>query len=994
MKWISYFVAIWALSGCILQAQTPAILHFGIDDGLSGNLVYCAAQDHQGYVWFGTDKGLSRFDGQGFFSYSTDDGLPDPEVLNLHQDLSGRLWIACFRQKPAYRLQGRFITEKEDTLLNRLTMKNAGYVFSETADSTLWISSGGVFSRKNGIQTHHSLHNIDAVVTVQGQMLGLNGSKIYLIKGGEHSSLYLSDKIHTHQKWAGSFSWSGNRFLFAFPDFTMLMEYREGKMVELERISTVFQTVYTDRLGRFWGAAPGKGVVCFDNSEKSLDRPVWSLKGKKISGIYHDLQGNFWFLSSGEGLYLRPAHQAWQWDMASGVPSSNFRCLQLSPEGMVLAGDDLGNVHSLSNGKLVRTRSFGVSDGTNFVRQLLPSRLNTFWVVSDEGFYHENQTIKPALWQSDKEILNGGAPKCMASIGNTLWFGSSQGIASWIPELQKMPQLVKKGRVTAMAVDSTQQLWVGGIDGLYHQAQHFQFNWGDRFELLKQRIVGLVPGGKHHLWAITPQAGLLKLSISEGEIQGVTQTFIHQHLSVKDIKKVFPANDGSLWLATNQGVFQYQSSDRITRFSIGQGLAGTEVNDLLIWHDTLWVATNNGLSLIDLKTTKSSENITANISHIKYQIGESSVLCDLANGSNLPQHQLVLPSDARQISIWYVGLRANPGDFQAYQHRQKVALLPFPWFTFPNIWRTLWGSTDTIWLQKPNYDFGHKLEAGRYIIHSTLYSFDGKSSTQGADLVLTVLPHWTETIWVWLAIMLVITYLLSLFYSMRMQYIRAEAKLFQLKHQALKARINPHFVGNSINAIQKFFYPPDPEKASEYIHLFTLLLRKTLALSEIDFTSFETEVAYSRDYLDMIQLRYGNQFHYEIKGEDHIDPQLVFPTMLLQPLLENATLHGLSESGHSTLILSFWLDQEWLYCSVCDNGIGIKASQNRKQDYASNRKSIGIQLLLDKATMLNQVYGIQLDIQWIDLAETTEDSGTRVQMRFKPLKNPPENAAK
>jgi len=510
------------LSGCIaLQAQSPAMLHFEVEDGLPGNLVYCAMEDQQGYLWFGTDKGLSRFDGQSFFNYGTKEGLPDPEVINLYQDAAGRLWIACFKQKPVYRLEGRFISAQEDTLLNRLMMKNAGYIFSETADSTLWIVSGGVISQKNGIQKQYPLKNIGAVAEIQGDFLGLNGSQIFHISGKDQPLQTKSEAIWTHKKWASSYTQNGNRFLFAFPDLTLLLEYREGQIVEVQRTESVFQTVYTDRLGRFWGASPGKGAVCFENDQRDLSQPVWYLPGKKISGIYHDLQGNFWFLSAGEGIFLRPNRQAWRWDKPSGLPSSNLLTLQMAFNGVLLAGDDLGNVHRISSGKFLGTQSFGGADGTNFIRQILPLEPNTFWVTSDEGFFNEHKTSHPTLWQSENGTISAGAPKSMASAGDRLWFGSSQGLATWEPRKEKMPKLLKKGRVTTIALDNEQQLWVGGIEGLFSNYQGFGFNWGDRFEALKQRIVALVPGRGARLWAITPQSGLLELEVSGEKVQSV-----------------------------------------------------------------------------------------------------------------------------------------------------------------------------------------------------------------------------------------------------------------------------------------------------------------------------------------------------------------------------------------------------------------------------------------------------------------------------------------
>ena len=88
------------LPGTCVVAQTPAFIHYGVQEGLPSNLVYCGIQDQQGLLWFGTDKGLACFDGTRFRTLGIKDGLTDPEVLNLMDDSAGRLWISSYRKKP------------------------------------------------------------------------------------------------------------------------------------------------------------------------------------------------------------------------------------------------------------------------------------------------------------------------------------------------------------------------------------------------------------------------------------------------------------------------------------------------------------------------------------------------------------------------------------------------------------------------------------------------------------------------------------------------------------------------------------------------------------------------------------------------------------------------------------------------------------------------------------------------------------------------------
>ncbi|MEL6638869.1 MAG: two-component regulator propeller domain-containing protein [Bacteroidota bacterium] len=82
------------LPGSVALAQPfiPVYLHYTVEDGLPSSETYMVIQDRQGYLWFATDRGVARYDGQQFQCYSIQDGLTDNSVLGLHEDQWGRIW--------------------------------------------------------------------------------------------------------------------------------------------------------------------------------------------------------------------------------------------------------------------------------------------------------------------------------------------------------------------------------------------------------------------------------------------------------------------------------------------------------------------------------------------------------------------------------------------------------------------------------------------------------------------------------------------------------------------------------------------------------------------------------------------------------------------------------------------------------------------------------------------------------------------------------------
>ena len=116
-----------------------------------------------------------------------------------------------------------------------------------------------------------------------------------------------------------------------------------------------------------------------------------------------------------------------------------------------------------------------------------------------------------------------------------------------------------------------------------------------------------------------------------------------------------------------------------------------------------------------------------------------------------------------------------------------------------------------------------------------------------------------------------------------------------------------------------------------------------------------------------------------------------FPSMLLQPLLENATIHGLAANGVSELKLDFYFAGDKLICTITDNGAGFRKTRERQKAAGTARKSKGLEMLHQKVETLNRRYNIGLKLALEDLSDTGHDRhGTRVVIRYSPQKYTPE----
>src|ERR1700743_2360913 len=120
-------------------SQEYSYTHYDITDGLAGSVVYCIAQDKQGFIWTGTETGVSRFDGTHFKTYTVADGLPDIEILQLFGDSRGRVWMAPFRKTICYYYQGKIHNQENDSLLRRIRLRENVENFAEDARGNILI---------------------------------------------------------------------------------------------------------------------------------------------------------------------------------------------------------------------------------------------------------------------------------------------------------------------------------------------------------------------------------------------------------------------------------------------------------------------------------------------------------------------------------------------------------------------------------------------------------------------------------------------------------------------------------------------------------------------------------------------------------------------------------------------------------------------------------------------------------------------------------------
>lgn len=215
------------------------------------------------------------------------------------------------------------------------------------------------------------------------------------------------------------------------------------------------------------------------------------------------------------------------------------------------------------------------------------------------------------------------------------------------------------------------------------------------------------------------------------------------------------------------------------------------------------------------------------------------------------------------------------------------------------------------------------------------------------------------------------------------EYTRINKKIAELELQALQAQLNPHFIFNSLGAIQYFLQENRTDEADRYLGKFAKLMRMFLESSKNKYISLQEEVDLIKLYVEMEQLRFEGRFIATFEVDNHIDIYSTeIPSVLLQPFVENAINHGLfhKEDNDGHLLIKISEKSSTIEVIIEDNGIGRKAAHLIRKKSIGNHKSRAMQIVNERIEVLSQVDDYNIEINTVDLyhAEDESPAGTRV----------------
>jgi putative methionine-R-sulfoxide reductase with GAF domain len=216
-----------------------------------------------------------------------------------------------------------------------------------------------------------------------------------------------------------------------------------------------------------------------------------------------------------------------------------------------------------------------------------------------------------------------------------------------------------------------------------------------------------------------------------------------------------------------------------------------------------------------------------------------------------------------------------------------------------------------------------------------------------------------------------------------------QQKMADVEMQALRAQMNPHFIFNCLNSINRYIVKSDQITASLYLTRFAKLIRLILDNSNSKNVILSNELEALKLYIEMEALRFDKKFTYQITVDDDVAADAIeVPPLIIQPYVENAIWHGLlhKETGGMLKIDVSMIGENMIRCIIEDNGIGREKARELKSKSATTRKSLGMKLTENRLTLLNKYAEHTASVEIIDLENKEEQpGGTRVILKIPAL---------
>ena len=587
------------------------LISLGSEDGLSSSTVYHAFQDRKGFIWFGTEFGVYKYDGFDMEHYSELEGLPDNAIIRIKEDEDGLIWFFSTNGKPSFYYQGQIYSEKNLELFHVFGERKHIWDIAKDAEDNYWIAVNNAAMVRIGLdgQVDHfpvpstpvqmgnallfeSLED-EMWVFSSGGLIPTNGDmdRVAFIDNGEPR---LSGRYHRRA--------DGTELLATFDRKIVHWDGEGFRDFMSKPLPAEILYLLEDSQDRLW-VGTRKGLYVGKGNDLELYLPDLS-----FTSILEDREGNIWFTTLTEGVKMLPRFRMFSPDHPDlygkvqriegdhnrvWIGFEGGRFVEFSGQGM--ESYDLSRFHT----------------GLPFLWDFLPLDSTAFLVSFDTRAYlvRDERTIRLPLQFGPKQCVSDGNGGLLALYPYRLIRYNSNDLRAWEnDDLEKlyqddnflspyfMSRTVCEFRGSALYRLDPDRFLVAGVDRLHLLEHGKMLPVPDPLSPIRVRTSQFLETGSG-LWISTLGQGAFHWDGASWFQLGTHNGLLDPHCTT-----IFEDEEHDIWVGTPRGLHLiphgYQTPMRY--FTTRNGLPSDEITGIGQKGDSLWIGTAKGLCRFDL----------------------------------------------------------------------------------------------------------------------------------------------------------------------------------------------------------------------------------------------------------------------------------------------------------------------------------------------------------------------------------------------------------
>ncbi len=943
-------------SAFISNAQHPAYYVFG-EEQFKGIDIYDVVQDKDLNYLFATGQGLFKHDGYSYINLECPE-MKGSSVFDFQRDSEGTIYCSNLQHQIFRIKDGKMelyyelseIDQSPDISIvvdhdENLIIQSASTIIigpNKSFINNLGPPDYSKYSTATGLRL---LPDGTTISTMAGQFIPLQkNGKIKIIEDS------FSDLDSEYLKIRGLF-WIvlGDKVIGISPDTHDAFEFNPEtfklkflKKLDIELPKRFVRLYTTDN--RLWLSGNSNGIYVFDQELNPLYNGESIYNDHFISDVFTDHEGNLLLSTFDEGVIVIPDNSV----IGVALPDGE-KITKLEPNANgILIGSNIGKVYSLnSDGKI---QLLCASPKMNTIDQLY------YWKEKNAIVHNSESRIEIVNLNSGarNSYLIGSLKGASSIDGNSILMAFNHSLSLWKID-SKTERLIeettlRRGRTYSVFYDKkTKMIYLGSTVGLMlispngdQETVKIDGNivYANSFMKLDDQII--IGSRKNGILIYSNDKLIRKIPFNEP----IRKILVHQN-------KIFVLTRSGLHYAgLNEGEF--------TRLNQSTGLEFNNIVDFNIANGMLYITNSSKIQYVDLNSLFISQKAIP-IRFIDILVNGKKAKSDFFNHvqSNFQFDFSVSTLRYRENLKYLYKLVGHQDEWHELNYDEN--------------------SIEFSALPPGDYDFIVK-------------SVNGTTESEAIHYSFTIDAPYYQKWWFYALIFIFSGLIIGLIFMYRIRKIRSkniekfekqkiQTDLLESELKALRSQMNPHFIFNSLNSIQDLILKEDTDASYDYIVLFADLVRNALNYSNKDYIPVEKELDFLDVYLSLEKLRFKEDFVYNVEFEGSRDIDV--PSMLIQPFIENALLHGLlHKKGKKELTIKFTFTDK-LICTIEDNGIGRTKSALISDRQGAVHESFALEAINKRLQIFNERQGEEIGKYSItDLHPNQEETGTRVEIQL------------